>query len=54
MTHVEERLEAPHVAADVPAGLTDRVDRMLAQDLLDALWLEDRSEEHTSELQSPG
>ncbi|MHC6054527.1 IucA/IucC family protein [Ralstonia solanacearum] len=41
MTYVEERLEAPHVAADVPVGLADRVDRMLAQDLLDALWLED-------------
>ncbi len=41
MTHVEVRLDVPAVAADVPAGLADRVDRMLAQDLLDALWLED-------------
>ncbi|AXV83550.1 IucA/IucC family protein [Ralstonia solanacearum] len=38
---VEERLDAPDAAADGSAGLADRIDRGLAQDLLDALWLED-------------
>ncbi|MGD7129026.1 hypothetical protein ACQCSI_20890, partial [Ralstonia pseudosolanacearum] len=41
MTHVEERPEAPDTAAEGPAGFADRIDRVLAQDLLDALWLED-------------
>lgn len=31
---VEERLDAPDAAADGSAGLADRIDRGLAQDLL--------------------